>query len=185
MHRRCFLIASNLLALLTGCYRPSGRGGDGKGSVAQASLKLAIDLRVLTLSVSEGTIPEFTADLVNQGQGPVKVVLPMDGSECGWRTPVVRWTPAWEPLARCGYVSGLRLQDIITLMPGERVKLNWIIGPLLARKGKHEVSLELEHVPDIEWKGVPCPWHDPEAMKAVRESIPWKAVSNTVEVTVS
>jgi hypothetical protein len=182
MHRRCFLLAANLFALLTGCAR---HGSPGKGAVAPAPPKLAIDLRVLTPSVTLYTIPEIEADLVNQGQEPVIVVLPMDGSECGWRTPVVRWSPAWESPARCGYVTGLRPQDVITLSPRGRVKLNWILGPVLTRQGKHEVSLELEHVPDIEWKGVPCPVHDPETMKAVRESTPWKAVSNTVEVTVS
>jgi hypothetical protein len=97
---------------------------------------------------------------------------------------VIRWTPAWEPFARCGYISGLHSRDVITLMPGERVKLSWILGPLLTRVGKNEVSLALEHVPDLQWQGVPCPRHDPEAMKAVRESVPWKAVSNSVEITV-
>jgi hypothetical protein len=184
MHRRRFLLAANLFALLTGCYWRGSRGGAGKGSGAQAPPKLAIELRAVTPSVSRGTIPQLAADLVNRGQEPVTVVLPMDGSECGGRTPVVRWTPAWEPLARCGYVSGLSLRDVMALMPGERVKLSWILGPLLTRQRRHEVSLELEHVPDMEWKGVPCPPHDPEAMKAVRGSAPWKAVSNTVEVTV-
>src|SRR5262245_60039928 len=184
MHRRCFLLAAHLFALLTGCSRTAGKGGADKGSSAPAPPKLAVELRAVTPSVAKNTIPEFAADLVNHGREPVTVLLPRDGSECGWSTPVVRWRPAIWEMPRCGYVSGLTRQDFMTLMPGERVKLSWIIRPFLTQKGKHEISLEVEHVPGIEWQGVPCPPHDPEAMKAVRESPPWKAVSNTVEVTV-
>jgi hypothetical protein len=44
--------------------------------------------------------------------------------------------------------------------------------------------LELEHIPDLEWGGVPLGEHSPTAMARLRQTPAFKAVSNVVEVTV-
>jgi hypothetical protein len=46
------------------------------------------------------------------------------------------------------------------------------------------VSLELQNIPDLVWRGIPLGEHDPSAMEMVRRSTPFKIVSNVVEVEV-
>ena len=73
---------------------------------------------------------------------------------------------------------------VITLKAGQRVRLAWAGGPRLTKPGKHMVSLELENVPDLEWRGEPLGKHNTAAMEKVRRSPRFKAVSNVVEVQV-
>jgi len=44
--------------------------------------------------------------------------------------------------------------------------------------------LELEHIPDLKWAGVPLGEHSPTAMAKLRQTAAFQAVSNVVEVTV-
>jgi hypothetical protein len=46
------------------------------------------------------------------------------------------------------------------------------------------VSLEMEHIPDLEWSGFTIDEHNTGAMERVRKSKAFKATSNAVEVDV-
>jgi hypothetical protein len=125
---------------------------------------------------------EFTAHLVNNGWRTETVVLPGDGSESGWRTPIVQWTPALM-VCRCGNINGLKPDEVIDLAPGDRVKLEGIAYPGL-KPGLNRVRLELIHQPGMRFRGIALDDHDPEAMKKVRQSSPFRVTSNVVEVRV-
>src|SRR5919201_6135680 len=73
----------------------------------------------------------FTATLLNKGKETVTLVTPGDGSDCGWRTPLVGWSvvkvsadnpragkhPDKVPLhrgARCGNVNALKADEVFT-----------------------------------------------------------------------
>lgn len=113
------------------------------------------------------------------------VVLPGDGSSCGWRTPVIRWNPRPQyGEARCLNINPLKLDEVISLGPGQRVKLGYIGGPQLTSAGKHLLSVEMEHIRDLKWSGIPLPDHDAGAMEKVRQIKGFKAVSNVVEIEV-
>lgn len=131
--------------------------------------------------------PVFTAHLVNHGDSATTVVLPGDGSESGSRTPIVRWTPSFPSsgVRMCGNINALKAQEVQTLEPGERLKLDgWIGGPSIDRPGTYTVSLELRHIPDMNWSGIPIGDHDSGALQRIRESRPFTAKSNSIEVVV-
>jgi hypothetical protein len=123
--------------------------------------------------------------LTNKDSVPVTVVLPGDGSDCGWRTPILTWTPAVKMDRTCGNINALRAREIVTLLPGKSVSLGeWIAPPAPTRPGKHRFTLTYENKPGLAWRGVPLGQHDPAAMAKVKASTPLKVVSNTVEVEV-
>lgn len=133
--------------------------------------------------------PKLTAALINRGKAPVTLVLPGDGSESGWRTPVLTWrvdgaVPKAE-FGRCGNVNALRPGEVFVLRPGERKELgSWIGQPASLTPGKHRLTLEYANVPGLKWKGVPLGKHDAETMKRVQTSTPVRTVSNAVTVEI-
>jgi hypothetical protein len=146
---------------------------------------------VLTLAPAMQTIkagqpPRLTATLVNRRKHTVTLVEPGDGSACGWRTPLIEWSPRPPgKMARCGNINALRAKEVFTLKPGEsRVLSEWIGQPHLPGAGRHKVSLRYVNEPRRKWLGLPLGDHDPGAVKAVQRSTPVTIVSNTVEVVV-
>jgi hypothetical protein len=185
MSRSTLAAAALLLAGICGCAdSPTEPDPKSSGDAGPPRPALRIDLRVDNAVVKDGADAGFTAFLVNDGAEPVTVVLPGDGSDCGWRSPVVRWHPEQQHGARCGNINRLRDNEVVTLAAGERVRLGWLGRPHLVGPGTHQVQLELEHIPDLEWGGVPLGEHSPTAMARLRQTPAFKAVSNVVEVTV-
>jgi hypothetical protein len=99
----------------------------------------------------------FVLTLSNEGATPVGIVLPGDGSEVGWRTPVVTWsatTPKGKPVApkevmRCGMMNRIEASEIVTLAPGaSRVIDGWIPSPPFA-PGTYDVRLTYRNDPGI------------------------------------
>jgi hypothetical protein len=150
--------------------------------------KLRIELRATSPKIKIGApyVEPFSAELVNDDTAPVTVVLPGDGSESGWRTPIVRWDPPVQTTGpRCGNINRLKPEEVVTLAPGKRLPLkDWLGGPAIGGPGKYKVTLELENVPDLKWTGEPLGVHDPAAMKKVGSSSRFKVLSNVVEVEV-
>jgi hypothetical protein len=148
--------------------------------------KVGLELKADKTTIKVGETPSFRAELINQGDKEITIVQPGDGSECGWRTPIVRWSPPMRTsIGRCGNINALKASEVVTLKPGERVLVSgWLGLPSLGKAGTHKVVLEMENVPGLEWGGLPLGKHDPAAMEKVRQSRPFKAVSNTVEVKV-
>jgi hypothetical protein len=131
----------------------------------------------------------FDIELVNSGDRTVTLVMPGDGSEVAWRTPVLRWSVSPEPqptqMARCGNINPLRPDEVFTLAPGERRRLREWVPPIYGvTAGAYTVRLSYTNDPTLKWRGVELGPHDPEAMQRVRESTPCRAVSNDVEITV-
>src|SRR5262245_110834 len=91
---------------------------------------LEIELTCTNPVVTPAYDPGLPAHRVNKGKKPVTVVLPGDGSDVGWRTPVVRWGKEERgTIRRCGNINRLKPEEVIELLPGQRVKLDWIGHP--------------------------------------------------------
>jgi hypothetical protein len=146
--------------------------------------KLRIELSTDSRPISPGGIPDLNAVLINDGPEAAVIVLPGDGSVRGLRSPIVRWNPPMVS-AGCGNIDRLMRSELVTLEAGDRIHLSRAIGwPELSKPGKQMVSLELENVPGLVWRGIPLGEHDPVAMEMVRNSMPFKVVSNVVEIEV-
>jgi hypothetical protein len=185
MHRK--LLSLLALCLVTGCIpdakvEPSTEVVD---SNPLADVRVALELKAVTPVVPVGKQPVFSAELFNRSSKQITVVLPGDGSECGWRTPILTWNPPLKLGGRCGNINSLKTREVATLAPGQGLPLTeWIGAPILSRPGKHKVSLNMENKPEMVWKGIPLGEHDPAAMVKVRSSTPFKVVSNVVEVEI-
>src|SRR5262245_38101006 len=97
---------------------------------------IAVELKALTPVLKKGQYPRFSVEVVNRSGREITLVKPGDGSDCGWRTPIVTWTvEGVQPrgLARkCGNVNPLRPDEVFTLKPGQRASLGpWTGMPQL------------------------------------------------------
>src|SRR5262249_49512808 len=139
---------------------------------------LALDLRPVRPCVLDGE-PRLTLTLVNQGPHTLTLVEPGDGSNEGWRTPVLTWSPRPPDYARCGNISPLKPGEVFTLEPGQRKVLGgWARPPLPLPPGRHKLSVCYENVPHLRWSGLGLGEHDPETMDRVRRSDRVRVVSN-------
>ena len=150
------------------------------GDPKELSLLLEVESAVITADET----PKFKARLTNNGDEPVTVVLPGDGSLLGWRTPIVRWNPSRESERDCGNINALKPHEVIELAAGASVELPWIGWPNLGDSGKHHVRLELEHIPELQWSGIPLGEHHAATMTRLRQIPAFNIVSNEVEVEV-
>ena len=173
------IFAVVFLAMIVGCGEQSSPAVPAKRI---PNAKLRIELSTDSRPIKQGAIAGLSAVLVNDGPEAAIIVLPGDGSDHGLRTPVVRWNP---PMSKggCGNINPLSRSQVVTLEPGYEIPLGRAIGwPSLTEVGRHHVSLELQNIPDLVWRGIPLGEHDPSAMEMVRRSTPFKIVSNVVEV---
>ena len=150
---------------------------------------IAVELKVLTPVVKKGQYPRFSVEVVNRSRHAITLVKPGDGSECGWRTPLVSWQVEGvkpEKLVRCGNVNPLRPDEVFTLKPGQRATLGgWGGTPTLPGPGTYTVRVRYENRPDLKWRGIPLGKHDEGAMARVRASTRVAAVSNPVRIQVT
>ena len=166
------------------------------------ALPWADELRKLDLpAVINRTEPEqITFRLCNNGKGPVTLVMPGDGSDSSWRTPVVGWSflpvgsgkphpthPKNGVLGRCGNINTLEPHEIFVLRPGDGKDLkHWIGCSQLPPAGTYRVVFFYSNLPRMKWSGLPSiEGHDPAAMARVQESTPVSLVSNEVVVEIS
>jgi hypothetical protein len=102
----------------------------------------------------------FTLTLKNESTKPLRLVVPGDGSEVGWRTPALTWSASTHgaPVApspsggRCGMMNRIEPNEIITLAPGaSREVREWIpMPPFLA--GTYDLRLTYRNDPAISSK---------------------------------
>lgn len=130
----------------------------------------------------------FALTLRNEGATPVKVVLPGDGSEVGWRTPVVTWsatTPKGKPVTpkevmRCGMMNRIEASEIVTLAPGaSHVIDHWLSSPPFA-PGTYDVRLAYRNDPAIAARTDT----DPAVAALVADTSACEATTNEVRVRV-
>jgi hypothetical protein len=162
-----------------------------------STLDLHISAKETSLAPAQQ--PQITATITNKGSAPVTLVLPGDGSESGWRTPLVGFSsikvgkdkpnhPADVPLCRggrCGNINALKSSEVFTLDPGKSKDLSdWIGAPQLAEPGTYSVVFYYANGPGLKWQGVPLGRHDPGAMKQVEKSHKCLLISNELKLTV-
>ena len=149
-----------------------------------------------TLKVKEQ--PQVSVSITNNGEKPVTLVQPGDGSESGWRTPIINWSvleanskakhptqAAPQRRARCGNINRLKAEEVFTLAPGESKELkNWIYLEPFAKAGKYKVVFLYANRPTLKWSGIPLGEHDAKAMGRVKNSTECSLVSNEVSFTI-
>ena len=119
-------------------------------------------------------------EIRNRTSEPILVVMNGDGSEEGWRTPIVRWfvvdgsgePVTGRPPGRCGNINSLQSEAVKSLDPGSSITLDRqsVVTPWWLPPGRYTAVIELEHDPALEWMGVPLGEHDPIAMARIRAS---------------
>ncbi len=160
------------------------------------SADLTVQARTRSVDVSNtGMLPPevFQVTIRNRGTETVTLVEPGDGSEVGWRTPILTWqvelvgaVHASPPYVRCGNINVLRPQEVFDLKPGESHVLTHLVPAVrVTRSGTYKLRLRYENNPLLKWSGVPLAQHDPDAMQRVRQSTPCIAVSDQAVVTVT
>lgn len=149
------LLTSASLAILAGCSSvdpspstagvtapPPASATDATNLIPRADVErdLVLELRrASTEPLDHERDPRIEVWLVNHSATrSYPVVLANDGSEMGWREPhaffgveVRRASGAWEPAqatpgARCGMYARDWEKDVVTLAPGERIKMPWM-----------------------------------------------------------
>jgi len=192
------MIPTLILAVsLTGSLSVSADPLPHPQEIAPATLDLHISAREASLIF--GQQPHITATITNKGKAPVTLVLPGDGSECGWRTPLVGFSsikidqgiakhPATVPQeygSRCGNINHLTSDEVFTLVPGQSKDLSdWIGVPRLPEPGTYSMVFYYANDPERKWQGVPLGQHDPDAMKRVQKSYPCLLISNELKLRV-
>ena len=166
------------------------------GSPHSTELSLLLSAQNSVLRVGED--PNIQIHITNNGSETVTLVHPGDGSESGWRTPVVQWSileagdPAGHPTGpgsdhkvdRCGNINALGWGEVFRLGPGESKELKeWL--PPFRKPGSYRVTFLYANRPSIEWKGMVLGMHNPAAMWRVRHSTESTLASNEVTFTVS
>jgi hypothetical protein len=193
------LIRTIVLAFsLTGAGVWSADPLPNRQQTAPATLDLLIAAKGASLTL--GQQPQITATITNKGSVPVTLVLPGDGSESGWRTPLVGFSsikidkdkpkhPATVPLYRggwCGNVNALKSNEVFTLAPGKSKDLSdWLGCPQFTEAGTYSVVFYYANDPKRKWRGVPLGKHDPDAMKRVEKSDKCLLISNELKLTVT
>jgi hypothetical protein len=185
-----FLFAMILFGLVGGAaIRVYGVPDTTKNQAEQPKVTLTIDPQAQKgadggVLVDAGAHAIFHATLRNDDRREVTLVMPGDGSDCGWRTPILRWKPAPDVQRRCGNINALQTGEVFTLKPGETTSLGYLYLPFSATAGdKRKVSLEYENDPGLKWSGLPLGKHDEATMRQLRASTPLRVTSNVVEVT--
>jgi len=158
---------------------------------------LAIHLSVANEVMTVSTYPEITITLINHGTRKATLVLPGDGSERGWRTPIIGWAvkssddltpyPKEVPLntrPRCGDMNALERSEIISLDPGTSVTLSSAERPRLITPGRFHIRFYYLNVPNCGWNGGDLGHASDDAMQAMRASTPCFIISDELSVTV-
>lgn len=135
--------------------------------------------------------PSLELTLTNRGEVPVALVLPGDGSECGWRTPFLNftWLQDGKPvpprgLCRCGNMNALQAGEVFTLKPGEsKVITDWLAA-VPPGVGAYQLKVSYTNKPDAEFLGLAVE-HDEAEIQKLRASTPVSVESNAIDITIA
>ena len=130
----------------------------------------------------------FVATVINGGTHPVTLVEPGDGSESGWRTPVITWkvtTPDGklvprQEYGRCGNMNAISENEIFTLAAGERRVLNEWLGEPAVAPGHYIVRLVYDNDPSRKERGLSLGETRRDVAARLRKSTPCKVESGPV-----
>jgi hypothetical protein len=127
------------------------------------------------------------------------LVSPGDGSEHGWRTPIVGWsiikdnstmphpsepTPSKE--GRCVYMNSLKSDEVFWLSPREsRGVNNWAFLRPFEEPGVYRVVFLYANHPSLQWRNEFSWKHDSIALWRAKHSTETTIVSNEIVLNVS
>jgi len=150
-----------------------------------------VEAVLASVASKNAAYPQFQLTLTNRGETSVTLVQPGDGSECGWRTPHLKWEWAAEvkrptaTLARCGNMNSLKAGEVFTLNPGESKVLKDWVHAMPPGPGVYKVKVTFINDPQARFGGVELGSHNVAEMAKVRASTPLSVESNTLDVTVA
>jgi len=156
------------------------------------AVRLSIEAKALRIPADAWL--EVTVTLENTGSTEVVLVEPGDGSESGWRTPVLRWSAlrmergaravALKPEPRCGLMNGPQPRsEVFVLAPGRSRRLQMpLFPPRLGRPGLYEVTLSYDNDPSMAFHGT-AP--DDPALRPYQKSTACRITSQPLRVEVT
>lgn len=132
------------------------RGARGEPAVGPAAPLQKLSSCGLRAELSPGQHGMSTLTITNGGTKTVRLVVPGDGSEAGWRTPVLTWVakrngkPAKEREGGlCGMMNPIDPSEVFELAPGQsRSIAEWVGGPNV-EPGTYEVELHYKNDPTL------------------------------------
>lgn len=159
-----------------------------KGSSFSSELTLRFVADTTVLRVDES--PAVNLYITNNGKDTVTLVHPGDGSEFGWRTPVVdgtivdaesgiahSLTEELKRYGRCGNINALEWGEVFRLAPGETKEIEtWL--PRFRHPGVYKVRLSYVNEPWRQWRGRVMGMHNPIAMWRLKHSTESSLTSN-------
>jgi hypothetical protein len=163
------------------------------------SSDLTLQLSADNASLRVGERPIVHVVVTNIGDHTVTLVQPGDGSENGWRTPVIAWSVIEEssgakhPVApmpdagsrMCGNINALRPKEVFDLARGETKELkDWISLAPFKMRGVYRVVFLYANRLLLEWKAIPLGEHDRTAMGLIRRSTEATLLSNELVFSV-
>jgi hypothetical protein len=130
----------------------------------------------------------FRILITNMGTESITLVDPGDGSEAGFRTPLVSWSVEdnGEPVVQKfllddNQINHLEPGAVFTLAPAESHQFKHSIPPIVVHgPGQYEVEFHYKNEPKREWTGIPMGRHDPATMRQIRDSTPCDLTSAPV-----
>ncbi|MCA1593462.1 MAG: hypothetical protein LC754_12600 [Acidobacteria bacterium] len=168
---------------------------------ASRSTNVALQFSAQNTSLHVGEETQIRLVIKNQGDRAVRLVEIGDGSESGWRTPVVALSiikddnaaqhptePSTELKVRdCGNVNALKWGEVFRLAPGDTRELSaetW--RPPFLEPGVYRVVVLYANRPSMSWfkGGIFSGRDNPLEMWRVQHSTEATAVSNEVVFTV-
>jgi hypothetical protein len=198
---RLFLVAAGLLAV-GALGRLDDKATDDPTKAAPEAGALTLQIKADKAETTVGKPLKITATIVNGGKDAVTLVQPGDGSDVGWRPPVIGWSavkvdsadaqakhpdkPKLDHSPRCGNINALKADEVFNVEAGKQKDLNeWIGQPALPTPGTYKVVCYYANEPGRQWKGVPLGEHDAAAMTRVQASTACRLRSNEVTITVT
>lgn len=161
--------------------------------------KISLQISSEKTSVKIGEELSLKVLVTNNDTETVVLVNPGDGSEQGWRTPIVQWSvieagektqhpvePIPDTRPRCVNMNRLKSEEIFSLSPGETRELDWTYLPPYRKNGTYKVAFLYANSPSIEWRGESAiNYHNPVALWQAKHSTETNLISNEIIFTVS
>jgi hypothetical protein len=159
---------------------------------------LRLVLTAAATAVCEGDAIALTATFRNNGPTLVKIVLPVDGCDLGWRAVSYDWNitrghgvlpPLRMKTMRCGNVNSYCVEDIVTLAPGQSYSVfgherSFLSHPSAIYRfppGEHQITLTYRYARGAADRGG---IRTPSAADALWEALEIELVSDPIEIRV-
>ncbi len=145
-------------------------------------------VRLEIKAVADQGYTRFEGMLFNGGKKKVTLVEPGDGSDVGWRTPVITWKATTlagmaaprEEHGRCGNVNAIQEKEVFDLRPGERRAVGEWLGAPDVKPGRYLVRVVYENDPKHDLTGISLGPSSDKALAKIRKSTPCRIESAAI-----